>query len=394
MGLRDIEYNSYTYPTEDIIEYSRLNTDIKMFEQKERAKIKQATYFKISEIGKDNEFIKIDKHNINSFHIDVKDKIFVFSGDINPEDETIKLSRLSKESRTNTPFFKNIEISIANIDGDNINVNQFNFIGYVVNYYETFDNNGNGRFEITIVHRENFYNEDILINRQGNLLSIAKFPRKKEKLVIPIPEREFLRIKNRGIQPGNVIWSTAGIVCSVMAIAGAGAALTAAIAASTLTAPAAILIGITVLYAGNTIFTGVQSIKLDYIGDDDILEEGKEWYTNPIRWGFGEIAEYTLEDRGIGENAYYGSEILVGGIGLIDTFKGMRTVSMFKKANVSSRHPLLGPMYGGVRKFKKSTGSYYGFQILTGGNNIRIQYRDFKKTREKILEEKKDEEKK
>lgn len=394
MGLRDIEYNNHTYSAEDIIEYSRLNTDIKMFEQKERAKIKQATYFKISEIGKDSEFIKIDKHNINSFHIDVKDKIFVFSGDINPGDETIKLSRLSKKSRTKTPFFKNVEISIASMDGDNINVNKFNFIGYVVNYYETFDNNGNGRFELTITHRENFYNEDILINRQGNLLSIAKFPRKKEKLVIPIPEREFLRIKNRGLQPGNVIWSTAGIVCSVIGIVGAGTALTAAIAASSLTAPVAILIGITVLYAGNTIFTGVQSIKLDYIGDDDILANGKEWYTNPIRWGFEEIAEHTLEDREIGENAYYGSEILVGAIGLIDTFKGMRTVSMFKQANVSSRHPVLGPMYGSVRKFKKSTGSYYGFQIFTGGNNVRIQYGDFKKTRKNILEEKKDEEKK
>ena len=63
MGLRDIEYNNYTYTSGDIIEYSRLNTDISMFEQKERAKIKQATYFKISEVGKDNEFIKIDKHN-------------------------------------------------------------------------------------------------------------------------------------------------------------------------------------------------------------------------------------------------------------------------------------------------------------------------------------------
>lgn len=77
MGLRDIKYNSYTYPSEDIIEYSRINTDIKMFEQKERTKIKQATYFKISEIGNDDNFIKIDKHNINSFHADVKDKIFV-----------------------------------------------------------------------------------------------------------------------------------------------------------------------------------------------------------------------------------------------------------------------------------------------------------------------------
>ena len=55
------------------------------------------------------------------------------------------------------------------MDGDNINVKQYKFIGYIVNYYEVFDNNGNGRFEIAISHRENFYNEDILINRQGNL---------------------------------------------------------------------------------------------------------------------------------------------------------------------------------------------------------------------------------
>lgn len=391
MGLRDIEYNNYTYSTEDIIEYSRLNTDIKMFEQKERAKIKQATYFKISEIGKDSEFIKIDKHNINSFHIDVKDKIFIFSGDINPGDETIKFSRLSKESRTKTPFFKNIEISIANMDGDNINVNKFNFIGYVVNYYETFDNNGNGRFELTITHRENFYNEDILINRQGNLLSIAKFPRKKEKLVIPIPEREFLRIKNRGLQPDNVIWSTAGIVCSVIGIVGAGTALTAAIAASTLTAPAAILIGITVLYAGNTIFTGVQSIKLDYIGDDDILEKGKEWYTNPIRWGFIKTAETSGIDGKYGEVAYYGSEIVVGGIGIVDTAKGVKVASMFKRANVSSKHPILGKMHGSVKKFKKTSGIYYGFQFVTGGNNLSTQWKDFKKTRNEVQKEKNNE---
>ncbi|MEQ3306234.1 hypothetical protein AAA294_01975 [Fusobacterium varium] len=387
MGLRDIEYNNYTYTSGDIIEYSRLNTDISMFEQKERTKIKQATYFKISEVGKDNEFIKIDKHNINSFHADIKDKIFVFSGDINPGDETIKLSRLSKESRTNTPFFKNIEISIGDMDGDNINVKQYKFIGYIVNYYEVFDNNGNGRFEIAISHRENFYNEDILINRQGNLLSIAKFPRKKEKLVIPIPEREFLRIKNRGLQPGNVIWSAAGIVCSVIGISGAVAVL------GTVSVPisATILASITVLYAANTIFSGIQSIRLDYVGDDDILEAGKEWYTNPIRWGFTRTAEISGVNGKYGEVAYYGSEIVVGGIGVIDTAKGVKVASMFKRANVSSRHPLLGPMYGSVKKFKKSSGIYYGFQFVTGGNNLSTQWKGFKKTKNEVQKEKNNE---
>lgn len=387
MGLRDIEYNNYTYTSGDIIEYSRLNTDISMFEQKERAKIKQAMYFKISEVGKDNEFIKIDKHNINSFHADIKDKIFVFSGDINPEDETIKLSRLSKESRTNTPFFKNIEISIGDMDGDNINVKQYKFIGYIVNYYEVFDNNGNGRFEIAISHRENFYNEDILINRQGNLLSIAKFPRKKEKLVIPIPEREFLRIKNRGLQPGNVIWSAAGIVCSVIGISGAVAVL------GTVSVPisATILASITVLYAANTIFSGIQSIRLDYVGDDDILEAGKEWYINPIRWGFTRTAEISGVNGKYGEVAYYGSEIVVGGIGVIDTAKGVKVASMFKRANVSSRHPLLGPMYGSVKKFKKSSGIYYGFQFVTGGNNLSTQWKGFKKTKNEVQKEKNNE---
>lgn len=390
MGLRDIEYNSYTYPSEDIIEYSRINTDIKMFEQKERTKIKQATYFKISEIGNDDNFIKIDKHNINSFHADVKDKIFVFSGDINPGDETIKLSRLSKESRTNTPFFKNIEISIGTMNENDINVKQYKFIGYIVNYYETFDNNGNGRFEIAISHRENFYNEDILINRQGNLLSIAKFPRKKEKLLIPIPEREFLRIKNRGLQPGNVIWSVAGIICSVIGIAGAAAVLgTASIPIS-----ATIVAGVTVLYAANTIFSGVQSIRLDYVGDDDILEAGKEWYTNPIRWCFGEMGEHVLDNRKIGEKVYYGSEILVGGIGIAGTAKEIKATSMFRMGRVSSKHPLLGPMQGGVARFKTATGTYYGFQILTGGFNLRTQWKDFEKAEVKVLKEKKNEEKK
>ncbi|WP_302428847.1 hypothetical protein [Fusobacterium varium] len=381
MGLRDIKYNSYTYPSEDIIEYSRINTDIKMFEQKERTKIKQATYFKISEIGNDDNFIKIDKHNINSFHADVKDKIFVFSGDINLGDETIKLSRLSKESRTKTPFFKNVEISIASMDRDNINVNKFNFIGYVANYYEIFDNKGNGRFELVITHRENFYNENLIITRKNELLAIAKFPNKKEKLLIPLSKEEAKREVQKGFQTENLLFSSAGIICAGIGITAGATALVA----GGLTMVATIGIGVTILYCANTIFSGIQSLRLDYIGDDEELVKD-DWKVNPIKWSFGELISYTIgeDKRAIGHAGYYLSEIVVGGIGLRDTAKSLRVASNFKHVKISGYHPVLGKMAGSTKKIKKGRAIYNGFQLTTGGYNLKIQAEGFKENKEKI----------
>lgn len=170
MGIRDIEFNSYE------AEGNILGA------------IKELTELKISNYDNPSDYISLNKYSLKSCHLNVKDGIYVFSGDINDTnmEETKKLAKLSSENRMYNQFFKKVTIKLGALDNNKTIIpREFQFIGYIANYYEFFDDKGNAKFEIAIAHRQVHSNTDLFLKRSGDFLIIYKV-QEKGKVTIPV----------------------------------------------------------------------------------------------------------------------------------------------------------------------------------------------------------------
>lgn len=335
MGIRDIEFNSYE--TEGNILRA----------------IKELTELKISNYDNPSDYISLNKYSLKSCHLNVKDGIYVFSGDINDTnmEETKKLAKLSSENRMYNQFFKRITIKLGALDNNKTIIpREFQFIGYIANYYEFFDDKGNAKFEIAIAHRQVHSNTDLFLKRSGDFLIIYKV-QEKGKVIIPIDRND-----KEGLQLGNTILSSIGIFFSVVGVVGA---ITAG------AAPA--VIGITVLFAANTVFSCVQSLRLDYIGKDDEIGEDT-FLNNPLKFQMGEISVkiFGEDKRHRGHFAYNASEIVMGLIGIKGSVTGFTSKTYLKTVKVSSSHPVLGKMSGAVQKINKGRAAYGVTELSIG----------------------------
>lgn len=162
--------------------------------------------------------------------------------------------------------------------------------------------------------------------------------------------------------------SSIGIFFSVVGVVGA---ITAG------AAPA--VIGITVLFAANTVFSCVQSLRLDYIGKDDEIGEDT-FLNNPLKFQMGEISVkiFGEDKRHRGHFAYNASEIVMGLIGIKGSVTGFAPKTYLKTVKVSSSHPVLGKMSGAVQKINKGRAAYGVTELSIGVKGIYDSTQDAK----------------
>lgn len=310
---------------------------------------------------------------LKAMHSDVKNGIFVFRGVILETDkEMLNLVKETLKGKTFNQFIKQIKITKANMKNDSeVEVlREYSFKGFVSEFVEYYDDKNNYIFEFVICRRKILYRDDIFIKRLPNgILAIATV-QEPAKITIPISKKN--KLKN--LQVGNTFWAVSGIALATLGIAGAIA--TGGVAT----------IAITFIYGANTIFSNSYSVYLDYNDRDDEINLDT-LYNNPLKFSFGELAYKIKNDdnyRKLGHIGYHGSEIFLGGQGLLQLTKGFKVKSVLENIRINMKHPMLGNLEGMEKVISGEKLMFNILQLIDGNRGIYNNYVDLKSTTEEI----------
>ncbi|MGL5202136.1 hypothetical protein, partial [Cetobacterium sp.] len=209
---------------------------------------------------------------IRSSTYDTKKGVFVIYGDILEDDNnTLKLNHMALTSKENQ-FIRDITIIHSNLIDDTVYCNlHYIFKGYIINYYEYFDTKGNMKFELVLGSRKELYNDKIFVRRRLDFLYIAEVQEVGE-ISLPVSKKQ---LEKSRLNVGDTFWACSGVVLATVTLAGTlGAA-----------ASAPVLVTITAIYAGNTLWSNARSIYLDWNERDDEINLDT-WLNNPLKMSF------------------------------------------------------------------------------------------------------------
>ncbi|MGL5022283.1 MAG: hypothetical protein ACRC5S_03195 [Cetobacterium sp.] len=314
---------------------------------------------------------------LKAMHSDVKNGIFVFRGIILETDkETLNLIKETSKGKTFNQFIKKIKITKAKMKNeDEVEVlREYSFKGFVSEFVEYYDDKNNYIFEFVICRRKILYRDDIFIKRLPNgILAIATVL-EPAKITIPAPKKN--KLKN--LQVGNTFWAVSGIALATLGIAGAVA--TGGVAT----------IAITFVYGANTIFSNSYSLYLDYNDRDDEMNLDK-LYNNPLKFCFGKFATLIRNDedfKKLGYIGYHGSELFLGGQGMIQLTKGFKIKSILESIKINMKHPVLGNLEGMEKVLSAEKLMFNILQFVDGTNGIYNNSTEFKSLTEETIKPK------
>lgn len=281
---------------------------------------------------------------IRSSTYDTKKGVFVIYGDILEDDNnTLKLNHMALTSKENQ-FIRDITIIHSNLIDDTVYCNlHYIFKGYIINYYEYFDTKGNMKFELVLGSRKELYNDKIFVRRRLDFLYIAEVQEVGE-ISLPVSKKQ---LEKSRLNVGDTFWACSGVILATVTLAGTlGAA-----------ASAPVLVTITAIYAGNTLWSNARSIYLDWNERDDEINLDT-WLNNPLKMSFRSFGDlYFLSDENkvkvanYGENIYYLSEIAIGFVGNFQFVKGVR-LNDYYKFGIKNVNSTLGKLKIKVLKLK------------------------------------------
>ncbi|MGL4652463.1 hypothetical protein [Cetobacterium sp.] len=316
---------------------------------------------------------------IRSSTYDTKKGVFVIYGDILEDDNnTLKLNHMALTSKENQ-FIRDITIIHSNLIDDTVYCNlHYIFKGYIINYYEYFDTKGNMKFELVLGSRKELYNDKIFVRRRLDFLYIAEVQEVGE-ISLPVSKKQLERSR---LNVGDTFWACSGVILATVTLAGTlGAA-----------ASAPVLVTITAIYAGNTLWSNARSIYLDWNERDDEINLDT-WLNNPLKMSFRSFGNTaglffnfdTSYGESLGESAYYLSEIAIGFIGNFQFAKGFK-FNDYYKYGIKNVNSTLGKLKIKVLKLKYGKIGFDIHSLNDGQKGIISNYQSWQQS-SKSLEE-------
>lgn len=282
---------------------------------------------------------------IRSSTYDTKKGVFVIYGDILEDDNnTLKLNHMALTSKENQ-FIRDITIIHSNLIDDTVYCNlHYIFKGYIINYYEYFDTKGNMKFELVLGSRKELYNDKIFVRRRLDFLYIAEVQEVGE-ISLPVSKKQ---LEKSRLNVGDTFWACSGVILATVTLAGTLGAV----------ASAPVLVTITAIYAGNTLWSNARSIYLDWNERDDEINLDT-WLNNPLKMSFRSFASnwdflFNIDKKELeeyGELAYYFSEVAIGFVGNLQFIKGFK-FNDYYKFGIKNVNSTLGKLKIKVLKLK------------------------------------------
>lgn len=298
----------------------------------------------IEELDKSDKVILTGKQ-IRSSTYDTKKGVFVIYGDILEDDNnTLKLNHMALTSKENQ-FIRDITIIHSNLIDDTVYCSlHYIFKGYIINYYEYFDTKGNMKFELVLGSRKELYNDKIFVRRRLDFLYVAEVQDVGE-ISVPVSKKQ---LEKSRLNVGDTFWACSGVILATVTLAGTLGAV----------ASAPVLVTITTIYAGNTLWSNARSIYLDWNERDDEIDLDT-WLNNPLKMSFRSFASnwdflFNIDKKELeeyGELAYYFSEVAIGFIGNFQFAKGFK-FNDYYKFRIKNVKSTLGKLKVKVLKLK------------------------------------------
>ena len=333
----------------------------------------------IEELDKSDKVVLTGKQ-IRSSTYDTKKGVFVIYGDILEDDKnTLKLNHMALTSKENQ-FIRDVTIIHSNLIDDTVYCSlHYIFKGYIINYYEYFDIEGNMKFELVLGSRKELYNDKVFVRRRLDFLYVAEV-QDVGKINVPVSKKQ---LEKSRLNIGDTFWACSGVILATVTLAGTLGAV----------ASAPVLVTITAIYAGNTLWTNARSIYLDWNERDDEINLDT-WLNNPLKMSFRSFASnwdflFNIDKKELeeyGELAYYFSEVAIGFVGNFQFVKGFK-FNDYYKYGVKNVNSTLGKLRVKVLKLKYGKIGFDIHSLNDGQKGIISNYQSWQES-SKALEDK------